>query len=122
MRSAGAPVLPVCLHKESRVLRMERDVRMKNGDVPSVSCICGTLERPSPRRVVAAIAGPTPGVSHAWVSGGIRRGGGYQRGSDRRRLPPLAPNPPARSGFGRASLTVRFRPPIAYSLTWVIAF
>ena len=36
---------------------------------------------------------------------------GYQRGSDRRRLPPPKP-PPERSGFGRASLTVRLRPPI----------
>lgn len=35
---------------------------------------------------------------------------GYQRGSERRPPPPL-PNPP-RSGLGRASLTVRFRPSI----------
>src|SRR5262245_60976554 len=37
----------------------------------------------------------------------------YQRGSERRRResPPPPPNPPAWAGFGRASLTVRPRPP-----------
>ena len=46
---------------------------------------------------------------------GVRRLGrrrAYQRGSERRRLPPPPPKPPERSGRGRASLTVRLRPPI----------
>ena len=36
----------------------------------------------------------------------------YQRGSERRRPPPPPAKLPERSGFGRASFTVRFRPPI----------
>jgi len=69
----------------------------------------------------ALMARPEP----AKGSGAFRRGGRaapeqrvltrYQRGSDRRRRepppPPPPPNPPLRSGFGRASFTVRFRPP-----------
>src|SRR4029453_3169762 len=38
----------------------------------------------------------------------------YQRGSERRRGEWPPPNPPLRAGFGRASLTVRLRPP-----TWL---
>src|SRR5438552_9738879 len=47
----------------------------------------------------------------------------YQRGSDRRRRewsPPPKPPPPC-AGFGRASLTVRPRPPIWYAFNSVIA-
>lgn len=36
----------------------------------------------------------------------------YQRGSDRRRFESPPPKPPLEAGFGRASLTVRLRPPI----------
>ena len=36
----------------------------------------------------------------------------YQRGSDLRRLESPPPKPPLDAGFGRASLTVRLRPPI----------
>jgi len=39
------------------------------------------------------------------------RHGGYQRGSRRRGPPPNPPPPPLRVGFGRASFTVRLRPP-----------
>ena len=35
----------------------------------------------------------------------------YQRGSDRRRRESSPPNPPVWAGLGRASLTVRPRPP-----------
>jgi hypothetical protein len=45
-----------------------------------------------------------------------------QRGSDRRRRESPPPKPPARGGFGRASLTARPRPPSWYAFSSLIAF
>jgi hypothetical protein len=47
--------------------------------------------------------------------------GAYQRDSVRRRPPPLPPKPPPNAGFGRASLTVRLRPPSWDSFNSLIA-
>ena len=46
----------------------------------------------------------------------------YQRGSDRRRCEWPPPKPPLLAAFGRASLTVRLRPPTSLPFSCWIAF